>query len=91
MIVPSPSVVLRQLLMLCLLLSVASVSIAEESWQELDWLELMPEEDLRLLESLPEVEHEEMAPRRCRTRSSPAGWCRKWTAPGRGSPDLWCP
>lgn len=58
MILPSPSVVLRQVLTLCLLLSVASVSTAEETWRELDWLELMPEEDLRLLESLPEVEHE---------------------------------
>lgn len=41
-----------------LLLSLAGTAHGEEQWRELDWLELMPEEDLRLLESLPEVNHE---------------------------------
>ncbi|WP_166257491.1 DUF3299 domain-containing protein [Marinobacter salicampi] len=44
-------------LVLGLLLSGAS-ALAETQWQELDWLELMPEEDLKLLESMPEIEHE---------------------------------
>lgn len=43
-----------------LLLGMLSLAVgtAHGEWRELDWLELMPEEDLRLLESLPEVEHE---------------------------------
>ncbi|MCK7543958.1 DUF3299 domain-containing protein [Marinobacter bryozoorum] len=36
----------------------AGTGAAHAEWRELDWLELMPEEDLRLLESLPEIEHE---------------------------------
>lgn len=44
-------------LVLGLLLSGAS-ALAETQWQELDWLELMPAEDLKLLESMPEIEHE---------------------------------
>jgi hypothetical protein len=58
MIMPSRSVLVRQLLMICLLLSFSGPGAAEEQWPELDWLELMPEEDLRLLESLPQVDHE---------------------------------
>ena len=49
---------LTKVLVVCLLALTASTSLAEEQWRELDWLELMPEEDLRLLESLPQVEHE---------------------------------
>lgn len=36
----------------------AAAASAESEWRTLDWLELMPEEDLRLLESLPEIQHE---------------------------------
>ncbi|KXO12117.1 DUF3299 domain-containing protein [Marinobacter excellens] len=39
-----------------LLLMVSSVALAEP--REIDWLELMPPEDLALLESMPEIEHE---------------------------------
>jgi len=39
-----------------LLLMVSSLAVAEP--REIDWLELMPEEDLALLESMPEIEHE---------------------------------
>lgn len=49
---------LRPILLACLLLSFTTASVAEEDWRELDWLELMPEEDLRLLNNLPEIEHE---------------------------------
>lgn len=33
-------------------------SIAQAQPREIDWLELMPAEDLALLESMPEIEHE---------------------------------
>ncbi|SFR60306.1 hypothetical protein SAMN05216203_1709 [Marinobacter daqiaonensis] len=46
-----PAIVLAALVL-------APVAHGQQDWQELDWLELMPEEDLRLLESLPEVDHE---------------------------------
>ncbi|PXX93504.1 DUF3299 domain-containing protein [Marinobacter vulgaris] len=39
-------------------LSVVAAASAEEASAEIDWLELMPEEDLNLLENLPEVIHE---------------------------------
>ncbi|MFL1405603.1 DUF3299 domain-containing protein [Marinobacter sp. M1N3S26] len=52
----------KQVLVACLLVMIASTSLADEQWRELDWLELMPEEDLRLLENLPEVEHEGSGP-----------------------------
>ncbi|WP_367166338.1 DUF3299 domain-containing protein [Marinobacter sp.] len=39
-----------------MLLVVSSVVYAEA--REIDWLELMPAEDLALLESMPEIEHE---------------------------------
>jgi uncharacterized protein len=32
--------------------------VSAETIKEIDWLELMPEEDLHLLENMPEVEHE---------------------------------
>lgn len=31
---------------------------ADPEWREVDWLELMPPEDLLLLESMPEIDHE---------------------------------
>lgn len=34
------------------------VNIASAADREIDWLELMPEEDLNLLESMPEIQHE---------------------------------
>ncbi|MEX2476388.1 DUF3299 domain-containing protein [Marinobacter sp.] len=34
------------------------LNIASAADREIDWLELMPEEDLNLLESMPEIEHE---------------------------------
>lgn len=46
---------------LCLtLLSVTQVAAQdhEPEWREVDWLELMPEEDLLLLESMPEINHD---------------------------------
>ena len=52
------ALLLQGLVIAALLLSPAGTTHAEEQWRELDWLELMPEEDLRLLESLPEVNHE---------------------------------
>jgi len=39
-----------------LLLLVSSFALAQP--REIDWLELMPAEDLALLESMPEIEHE---------------------------------
>lgn len=39
-----------------LLMCLAATAHGES--RELDWLELMPEEDLRLLDSLPEIDHE---------------------------------
>ncbi|WP_404365144.1 DUF3299 domain-containing protein [Marinobacter sp.] len=33
-------------------------AVAETGWRTLDWLELMPAEDLKLLESMPEIAHE---------------------------------
>ncbi|GAA0844256.1 DUF3299 domain-containing protein [Marinobacter szutsaonensis] len=44
-------------LVLAALLGLASASVAAEP-REIDWLELMPAEDLALLENMPEVEHE---------------------------------
>lgn len=52
----------RQILLAGLLVLLAGTSLAEDTWRELDWLELMPEEDLRLLENLPQVEHEGNGP-----------------------------
>ena len=49
------AVLLFRFAVLVLLLFAGS---AHGQWRELDWLELMPEEDLRLLESLPQIEHE---------------------------------
>lgn len=46
---------------LCLALAPVAQSVAadgEPEWREVDWLELMPEEDLLLLESMPEIDHE---------------------------------
>ncbi|WP_410328419.1 DUF3299 domain-containing protein [Marinobacter sp.] len=43
---------------LAALLGFASVSSATAEPREIDWLELMPAEDLALLENMPEVEHE---------------------------------
>lgn len=31
---------------------------ADTQWRTLDWVELMPAEDLKLLESMPEIQHE---------------------------------
>lgn len=44
------------LVFFCLILSVPLA--ADEEWPEVDWLELMPAEDLALLENLPEIEHQ---------------------------------
>lgn len=55
---PSPAFFLRYAIVALVVLSVPAIGVADETWRELDWLELMPEEDLRLLESLPEVGHE---------------------------------
>ena len=49
---------LRILGVLILLLVQAVPVFADTRWRELDWLELMPKEDLALLESLPQIEHE---------------------------------
>jgi len=48
---------------LCVMTMVAVFSLstavsAKEASEKIDWLELMPEEDLNLLESMPEVIHE---------------------------------
>lgn len=48
------------LIVSCLILSLPLV--AEEEWYEVDWLELMPAEDLALLENLPEIEHQGSGP-----------------------------
>ncbi|KPQ02986.1 MAG: uncharacterized protein HLUCCO03_00100 [Marinobacter sp. HL-58] len=45
-------------LVLAALLSVITAANAKDTAQEIDWLELMPAEDLNLLESMPEVTHE---------------------------------
>ncbi|MCL7943289.1 DUF3299 domain-containing protein [Marinobacter sp. ATCH36] len=39
-------------------LSMVTTATAQEAAAEIDWLELMPAEDLNLLENLPEVSHE---------------------------------
>lgn len=44
--------------MLTLALSLATTAMAKETSAEIDWLELMPAEDLNLLENMPEVSHE---------------------------------
>ncbi len=50
-------------LMFLMLIFFGSSAFAETpQWREVDWLELMPEEDLRLLENLPEIEHEGSGP-----------------------------
>lgn len=50
-------------LILVMLMFFGSSVVAEaRQWREVDWLELMPEEDLRLLENLPEIEHEGSGP-----------------------------
>lgn len=49
---------LRHVLLACFFVTFAGVSQAEDDWRVLDWLELMPEEDVRLLNNLPEIEHE---------------------------------
>jgi hypothetical protein len=41
-----------------LFLTFLPVTASAEQPQEIDWLELMPEEDLYLLENMPEVDHE---------------------------------
>ena len=38
--------------------SLSTAVRAKDASQEIDWLELMPEEDLNLLENMPEVSHE---------------------------------
>lgn len=45
-------------LVLAVLLSLFTTASAKESSEEIDWLELMPAEDLHLLENMPEVTHE---------------------------------
>lgn len=40
------------------LVSLSTAVNAKDASQEIDWLELMPEEDLNLLENMPEVSHE---------------------------------
>ncbi|OZB12390.1 MAG: hypothetical protein B7X58_11610, partial [Marinobacter sp. 34-60-7] len=44
--------------LLGLLLSLMVSGVAQADMRELDWLELMPAEDLALLESMPEIEHD---------------------------------
>ncbi|WP_300497211.1 DUF3299 domain-containing protein [Marinobacter sp.] len=39
-------------------ISLSTAVSAKDASQEIDWLELMPEEDLNLLENMPEVSHE---------------------------------
>lgn len=39
-------------------LGLVTTASAKEASEEIDWLELMPAEDLKLLESMPEVTHE---------------------------------
>jgi len=48
-------------IILACLLALAAPASAEEP-REIDWLELMPAEDLHLLENMPEVEHEGEGP-----------------------------
>lgn len=45
-------------LILALSFSLFTTASAEETSDEIDWLELMPAEDLNLLENMPEVSHE---------------------------------
>ena len=40
------------------IVSLSTAVSAKDASQEIDWLELMPEEDLNLLENMPEVSHE---------------------------------
>ncbi|WP_111493988.1 DUF3299 domain-containing protein [Marinobacter bohaiensis] len=49
-------------LVVALLLAVGQPVSAEEAWPEVDWLDLMPAEDLALLENLPEIEHQGNGP-----------------------------
>lgn len=51
------SFLLKICLIVALLLGPAQTVLAEEP-REIDWLELMPPEDLSLLESMPELDHE---------------------------------
>lgn len=63
--------VLSRKLLACLglgLLLLVSLAVRAEP-REIDWLELMPAEDLALLETMPEIEHEAMARPCCRTKS----------------------
>ena len=45
-------------LAVCLALVFSAGVAAETQWRTLDWVELMPAEDLKLLESMPEIQHE---------------------------------
>lgn len=45
-------------LSLVLALALATVASADSRWRTLDWIELMPAEDLKLLESMPEISHD---------------------------------
>ncbi|WP_228283173.1 DUF3299 domain-containing protein [Marinobacter orientalis] len=45
-------------LVLAVSLSLFTTASAEDASDEIDWLELMPAEDLNLLENMPEVTHE---------------------------------
>lgn len=45
-------------LVMAALLGLFTTASAKEASEEIDWLELMPAEDLKLLESMPEVTHE---------------------------------
>jgi|AntRauTorcE11898_2_1112593.scaffolds.fasta_scaffold08715_3 hypothetical protein len=45
-----------------LLLFCSPAFVSAQEAREIDWLELMPEEDLYLLENMPEVEHEGAGP-----------------------------
>ena len=50
------------MVMTALLLVFSGSAGASESSKEIDWLELMPAEDLNLLENMPEVSHEGEGP-----------------------------
>lgn len=54
--------VLRPILLAALVLGFPGMAFADDSVREIDWLELMPAEDLKLLESMPEVDHESDGP-----------------------------
>ncbi|WP_228151204.1 DUF3299 domain-containing protein [Tamilnaduibacter salinus] len=38
-------------------LSSISLAVTAEQWQEMEWPELMPPEDLEMLETMPQIEH----------------------------------